>query len=112
MAGLVPVIQWYCFLYETKFFEWLMKGSPHFGKEMRVSLDWTDADILQLVMKRRLLQDGDAPVDFAKVWQAICVSHVYREDSFYFVLERSLNETAQSDKTIYSLAGVRDQFGP
>jgi hypothetical protein len=72
-------------------FELLMQQSADFGKEMRVSLDWSDADLLRDMIARRIrAADPELEGDFEALWTTLVVSHYRGEDSFYFLLERSL----------------------
>lgn len=74
-------------------YENLMKGSSDFGKDMRATLDWTDADLLKEMLRLRLvsnLADNMSNKDFSQVWLNICSSHFYGEESFGYIVERSL----------------------
>jgi hypothetical protein len=72
-------------------FRLLMQQTPDFGKEARASLDWSDADLLREMLRRRLLQnsmfDDD---DFRSVWTMICVNLIRGEDTSQHLIERSL----------------------
>lgn len=72
-------------------FELLMEQSADFGKEIRVSLDWSDADLLKDMIKRRIsAADPELDGDFDQLWSTLFVSHYKGEDSFHFLLDRSL----------------------
>lgn len=72
-------------------FELLMQQSADFGKEMRESLDWSDADLLRDMIGRRIrAADPELKGDFEEIWTMLSVSHYRGEDSFYYLLERSL----------------------
>lgn len=72
-------------------FELLMRNSADFGKEMRVSLDWSDSDQLKELLRRRIVANSDQrDIPFEKAWRAISVPHHEGEDSFHFLVNRSL----------------------
>jgi hypothetical protein len=53
-------------------FELLMEQSADFGKEMRVSLDWSDADLLRDMIARRIrAADPGLKGDFESLWTAL-----------------------------------------
>jgi len=74
-------------------YEHLMQSSADYGKEMRVTLDWTDADLLKELMRLRLVSNLDAKaatMTFPQIWSTVCDSHVRGEDSSNYVVARSL----------------------
>ena len=73
-------------------YELLVNESPDRGKESRVSLDWTDPDLLRELLRRRITGNGFLPADtsFSDAWRQICATHVLVEDTADFLIERSL----------------------
>lgn len=74
-------------------YQHLMQNSPDYGKEMRVTLDWSDSDLLREMLRLRLLsniEDMPNDTDFFDIWTQISVSHVFGEESSSFIIERSL----------------------
>jgi len=72
-------------------FELLVDESPDRGKESRVSLDWTDPDLLLEFMRLRLIYNGfDADDTFEQMWRTMSVSHIGGEDTVEYLIERSL----------------------
>ncbi|MHA7775828.1 P-loop ATPase, Sll1717 family [Roseibium sp. M-1] len=74
-------------------YEHLMQNSPDYGKEMRVTLDWSDHDLLREMLRLRLLSEIDqVPEDakFSEIWSLISASHVFGEESSNFIIDRSL----------------------
>jgi hypothetical protein len=72
-------------------FELLVDDSPDRGKESKVSLDWTDADLLREFLKRRLIYNKIPPnLSFDDSWNRICVSHIKGEKTSDFLIQRSL----------------------
>jgi hypothetical protein len=72
--------------------ELLVNESPDRGKESRVSLDWTDADLLRELLRRRITHNGLIPEDtsFPSAWRQICTTHVSGEESSDYLIARSL----------------------
>ena len=72
-------------------YQLLMKESPDFGKEMRVSLDWVDAEMLREMLRLRLVQNGyDLETEFRRIWTKLCISHYKSEETSQYMIERSL----------------------
>lgn len=72
-------------------YEILVEETPDRGKESKVSLDWTDPDMLKEFLRRRIVYNdlGD-DLGFDDSWKHICISHISGEDSAEYLIERSL----------------------
>ena len=60
-----------------------MRNSPDYGKEMRATLDWSDADMLREMLRLRFVSGLNADldkVDFPTVWHELCTSHYRGEE--------------------------------
>jgi hypothetical protein len=70
----------------------LMQGSADYGKEMRASLDWSDADLLGKVLKRRITFSftGARAGQNADTQPQVCISHYEGEPWLDFMVGRSL----------------------
>ena len=72
-------------------YELLVNESPDRGKESRVSLDWTDPDLLRELLRRRLIYNGIVATDsFDEAWRRISASHIDGEDTAEYLLRRTL----------------------
>jgi hypothetical protein len=74
-------------------YEYVMRQSSDYGKEMRATLDWTDADMLRELLRLRLaaaLGEQTATVPFEQLWPSLCVSHYRGEETSAYIIERSL----------------------
>lgn len=74
-------------------YEHLMQNSADSGKEMRAILDWTDPDLLQEMMRLRLVSGLDpkaSEMSFEQLWRTVCASQVNGEESAAYVLARTL----------------------
>jgi hypothetical protein len=74
-------------------YQYVMKESSDYGKEMRATLDWTDPDLLRELLRLRLAAavggEGER-VAFEKLWLTCCVSHYRGEETSAYVIDRSL----------------------
>jgi len=71
-------------------YQLLMHSSPDFGKEARASLDWSDADLLREVLRRRLAQSFEGSISFEQAWGLVCVSHYEGEETSQLLIDRCL----------------------
>ncbi|GCB04431.1 hypothetical protein PSUB009319_20620 [Ralstonia sp. SET104] len=74
-------------------YEHLMRQSADYGKEMRATLDWTDADMLRELLRLRLvasLPEESSELTFDQIWPKLCVSHYKGEETSSYIIERSL----------------------
>jgi hypothetical protein len=72
-------------------YQLLVESSADYGKESRATLDWTDADLLRELIRRRLVQDGlPSDTSFERVWSQICISHHKGEETSQYLIDRSL----------------------
>jgi hypothetical protein len=74
-------------------YEHLMRQSADYGKEMRVTLDWTDADMLRELLRLRLvsgLEIQSNALSFDQIWPKLCVSHYKGEETSSYIIDRAL----------------------
>lgn len=72
-------------------YELLVKETSDRGKEAKVVLDWTDADLLRELLRLRIVSNNENPNEqFNIVWPQICTSHYNGEESSQYLIERSL----------------------
>lgn len=74
-------------------YEYVMRQSSDYGKEMRATLDWTDPDMLRAMLRLRLLSALDeerADVSFEQLWPNFCVSHYRGYETSAYIVDRSL----------------------
>lgn len=73
-------------------FELLVDETPDRGKESKVSLDWTDQDLLKELLRKRCVSNPgiDSSETFEQIWTRIAVSHIDGEKSAERLIELSL----------------------
>jgi hypothetical protein len=71
-------------------YQHLIPEPAHRGKDTPVILDWNDRELLKDVVGRRIAQSSGLVLDFDGIWATFFASHVHGEDSFQYVLNRTL----------------------
>jgi hypothetical protein len=72
-------------------YELLVDNSPDRGKIASIALDWTDADLLREVLRRRFVYGGvQDSTAFEDAWRQIAVSHIRGEESSQYLIDRCL----------------------
>lgn len=74
-------------------YEYVMRQSSDYGKEMRATLDWIDPDMLRAMLRLRLLSALDevrADATFEELWPNFCVSHYKGDETSTYIIDRSL----------------------
>jgi hypothetical protein len=73
-------------------FELLLDNTPDRGKVASIALDWTDADLLREVLRKRFIYGAevDEGMSFEDIWRRIAVPYVQGEESSQYLIERSL----------------------
>ncbi len=93
-------------------YELLVNDTPDRGKEMRVSLDWSDGDMLRELYLRRFIFAAKVPkeTDFAAAWHRLFVSHIDGEDTSEYLIERSLMRPRNFLNLVNACKGVAVNF--
>lgn len=72
-------------------YQLLMEKSSDFGKEMQVSLDWDDPEMLRKMLRLRLIQNGYNPdTEFFPIWNKLCASYYEGEETSQYMIDRCL----------------------
>jgi hypothetical protein len=71
-------------------YELLADQTPDRGKESVASLDWSDEQLLEELLKRRFERNPEVSGDFRQIWARFFPAHVGSEDSFRYMIARSL----------------------
>jgi hypothetical protein len=92
-------------------YDHLMRHSTDYGKEMRATLDWSDADLLKEMLRLRLVA-GIEGTDraFDSIWRQICVAHFQGEETFAYLTERSLMRPRNIIKILSHCRGFATSF--
>lgn len=72
-------------------YELLIETTPDRGKVSQIALDWTDAELLRELLRRRFIYSGlEGDLSFERVWRQACVSHIGGEESSQYMIDRCL----------------------
>lgn len=74
----------------TDIYEHLVVETPDKGKDTAIRLDWDDANAFQEIVLRRVIASTGLDGSFAQIWPLLFDSHIGPEDSFNYILERTL----------------------
>ncbi len=74
----------------TDIYEHLVQQTPDKGKDTAIRLDWDDPGVFQEIVKKRVSASTDLQGSFREVWPVLFDSHIGTEDSFNYILERTL----------------------
>ncbi len=70
--------------------ELLIKDAPDRGKDVAVLLDWTDAAVFKEILRRRFVASTGIDEEFYALWRLLFDAHVKGEESFGYILGRTL----------------------
>lgn len=71
-------------------YEHLILDPADRGKDTAVILDWNDPAFFKTILSRRIAQSTGLPEDFEALWALFFEPHIRGEDSFYYILSRTL----------------------
>jgi hypothetical protein len=71
-------------------YEHLVRDTPDRGKDTAISVDWDDEEVFRQIVLQRILATGQLSGDFEAVWHALVEPYVDTEESFRFVVARTL----------------------
>lgn len=73
-------------------YEHLVRDTPDKGKDTAITLDWDDEEMFKQVLHQRILATGQGQLkgDFRAVWEALFEPYVDTQESFRFVVSRTL----------------------
>jgi hypothetical protein len=71
-------------------FEHLQRLTPDKGKDTPIILNWDDPAVFELMVLRRIETSTELAGDFRDLWTQVCAPLVHGEDSFAYILRRTL----------------------
>jgi len=84
-------IDFHCLVFlRTDIYEHLVVLTPDKGKDTAIRLDWEDSALFEEIIRRRIVTSTELDGPARELWARICVSHVQAEDTFNYVVERTL----------------------
>jgi len=67
----------------------LGEKSPDSGKDTRISLDWSDPELLRKILYERLKHNFEDSKPFEEVWSMIAASHYESYETSQYIIDRS-----------------------
>ncbi len=74
----------------TDIYDHLVERTPDRGKESTITLEWDDPELFREIVLRRIHASTELTSGFADAWQRIAPPLVGIEDSFTYLLDRTL----------------------
>ncbi|MBZ5589707.1 MAG: hypothetical protein LAO05_14210 [Acidobacteriia bacterium] len=74
----------------TDVYEHLVQETPDKGKDSAIRLDWDDPQVFEEIVRKRVAASTALTGQFREIWPRLFDSHIGAEDSFRFMLERTL----------------------
>ncbi len=74
----------------TDIYEHLVEQTPDRGKETTVRLEWDDPEVFREIVRRRIQASTELDGDFSEIWQQIAPPLLGIEDTFTYMLNRTL----------------------
>jgi hypothetical protein len=71
-------------------YEHLREETPDKGKDTAIRLDWEDSEVFKEIVRLRLTTSTDLQGEFRDIWSQICTPLVDGQDSFSYILDRTL----------------------
>ncbi len=71
-------------------YEHLRQETPDKGKDTAIRLDWEDPALFAEVVRRRIEASGELSGQFREMWPVICAPLIDGQDSFNYMLDRTL----------------------
>jgi hypothetical protein len=84
-------VEFRCLVFlRTDIYEHLLRATPDKGKDTAISLEWEDSSIFEEIVRRRIEASTRLDGEFRDVWSEICESHIKVQDTFDYLVERTL----------------------
>lgn len=84
----------------------LVADTPDRGKDTAISLDWDDEEVFKELVRQRVRVSSGIDGSFDEVWETICDRFVGTQDSFRFMVVRTLMRPRDLLNFMHSAIGV------
>jgi GTPase SAR1 family protein len=74
----------------TDIYEHLVELTPDKGKDTAIRLDWDDPELFSEILARRIRVSTELTGSGRELWGRLCVSHIHAEDTFNYLVDRTL----------------------
>ncbi|WHZ29335.1 MAG: hypothetical protein OJF51_004137 [Nitrospira sp.] len=84
-------VEFKCLVFiRTDIYEHLVRQTPDKGKDTAIRLDWDDSSTFHEIVTKRISLSTGLSGAFRDIWSVLFDSHIGTEDSFNYILERTL----------------------
>jgi hypothetical protein len=84
-------VEFECLVFlRSDIYEHLREETPDKGKDTAIRLDWEDSEVFAEIVRRRLESSGELQGSFREIWPRICTPLIEGQDSFAYMIERTL----------------------
>jgi hypothetical protein len=84
-------VEFKCLVFlRTDVHEHLVRDTPDRDKDTAIRLDWDDPSVFQEIIRRRITASTEVDGEFTDVWRAFFFTHVGAQESFSYILDRTL----------------------
>lgn len=74
----------------TDIYEHFVRETADKGKDTAIRLDWDDPEMFREIVRRRIAASTGLEHDFQTLWPMVFASHIEAEDTFNYLLSRTL----------------------
>jgi hypothetical protein len=74
----------------TDIYDHLIRETPDKGKDTAIRLDWDDPAVFEEIVRRRIEASTELKGDLRQLWPQLFESHIGVEDSFNYIVSRTL----------------------
>jgi hypothetical protein len=72
-------------------YELLLENTSDRGKLNRITVDWSDPELLKELLRRRFVASGaEGECSFEEIWRTVCVSHIDGYETSSYLIDRCL----------------------
>jgi hypothetical protein len=100
-------VEFHCLVFlRNDIYEHLVLETPDRGKETTISLDWDDPEVFKEIVRQRIRLSTGIDNPFDMLWPQIVVSHIGAEESFRYMVARTLMRPRDLLNFLHKAVGV------
>lgn len=84
-------VAFHCLVFlRNDIYEHLVRDTPDKDKDTAINVDWDDPALFKEIVRQRIMNSSDLRGDFGDIWPVVSEQYVGSQDSFGFIVERTL----------------------
>jgi hypothetical protein len=87
-------------------FDHLLRETPDRGKDTAITLDWNDPEVFKEIVVQRVRASSEHDGTFTDLWPLLITQHVGAQDSFIWMVERTLMRPRDLLNFLHRAVGV------